>query len=602
MTPPDPGTAGGQREPEGLIGWFATNHVAANLLMFFIIGMGIWAVISVKKESMPEFRFDMIMVTVPYLGAAPEEVDEGVIVKIEEALEDIQGIKRVTSSAGDGMGSVRIEIHEGQDLGDITDEVKLAIDGISTFPRETERPIIAKQVMRKGAINLQVHGNLNEKAMKELTDTIRDEITALPEVSFAQVTGSRPFEISVEINEDTLKQYGLTLGEVAEVIRSWSLNLPGGSIRSEAGDIRLRTKGQAYTGEEFESIVLLTRPDGTRVKLGDVANVRDGFAEVESFSFFDGDRSFGINIMSSAEENELEISEVVQRYAAARQQTLPEGVNITTWMDSTYYLTGHLNMMLSNMVLGSVLVFLILGIFLHIKIASWVIVGLPVAFLGAVMMLPLAGITINMMSLFAFILVLGVVVDDAIIIAESAYSYTEEHGYNRANIVLGAQRVAVPATFGVLTTIMAFLPMLFISGPVAAFFASIAWVVMWALFFSLVESKLVLPSHLSIMKSSHGAKTGISDRVDRTLKTFIEKVYGPFLAKTIEYRYATLAFFIGLLILTDRPGARRSGAIRVFSGDGTALCDGDDRAGGRRAGIDDRRDRGTARQGSARGQ
>lgn len=537
--------------PKGLIGWFATNHVAANLLMFFVIGMGIWAAIVVKKETMPEFRFDVITVNVPYLGGAPEEVDESVVVKIEEAVKNIQGIKEVRSLATDGFGQVRIEVQEGYELGELTDEVKLAVDGISTFPAETERPIISKQIMRKGALNLQIYGSLNERAMKDLAEQIIDEVTALPGVSYAEIMGARPSEISVEISEETLRQYNLTLGQVAQAIRAWSLDLPGGSIRSEAGDIRLRTKGQAYTGAEFEQIVLVTRPDGTRVTLADIATVRDGFAEVESYSFFDGERSFGINVMSSGEqENELEIARVVKEYVAARQATLPEGVKLTHWADSTYYLTGHLNMMLGNMLLGAVLVFLILGLFLHVKIAAWVIVGLPVAFLGAFMMLPVVGVTVNMMSLFAFILVLGIVVDDAIIIAESAYSYTEEHGYNLPNIVLGAQRVAVPATFGVLTTIVAFLPLLFVTGPTSAFNAAIGWVVIFSLLFSLVESKLILPSHLSLMKSSHGSKSGIPDRVDRGLKRFIENVYSPFLTRLIEYRYATVGFFLGLLILT----------------------------------------------------
>lgn len=537
--------------PGGLIGWFATNHVAVNLLMFFIIGMGIWAAVMVKKESMPEFRFDVVTVTVPYLGAAPEEVDESVVVRIEEAIKNIQGIKEVRSTAADGYGQVRIELEEGFGLGALTDEVKLAVDAISTFPAETERPVIAKQIMRRGALNLQIYGSLNERAMKELAEQIRDEVTALPGISYAEIMGARPFEISVEVTEDTLRQYNLTLSDVAMAIRAWSLDLPGGTIRSPAGDIRLRTKGQAYTGAEFEEIVLVSHPDGTRITLADIATVRDEFAEVESYSFFDGERSFGINVMSSGDhENELEIARVVKRYVADRQVTLPEGVQLTHWADSTYYLTGHLNMMLGNMALGAVLVFVILGLFLHVKIASWVIVGLPVAFLGAFMMLPVVGVTINMMSLFAFILVLGIVVDDAIIIAESAHSYTEEHGYNLPNIVLGAQRVAVPATFGVLTTIMAFLPMLFVTGPTAAFNAAIGWVVIFCLLFSLVESKLILPSHLALMKSSRNARTGVADRVDRTLKRFIRNAYSPFLRKLIEYRYATLAFFIGLLILT----------------------------------------------------
>ncbi|MCZ6644158.1 MAG: efflux RND transporter permease subunit, partial [Gammaproteobacteria bacterium] len=539
-----------EQEARGLIGWFARNHVTANLIMFFIIGMGIYSLVIVKKEMMPAFQFDLITVSVPYLGAAPLEVEEGVVIKLEEAIKSIQGIRQINSVSAEGSGRVMIEVEDGYDVGELTDEIKLAVDGISTFPAETERPIYSKQLFRNGVINVQIHGDLDERSMKELAEEIRREITALPEVSFAQVTGSRPFEISIEISENTLRQYSMTLNQVAQIIRLWSIDLPGGSIRSEAGNIRLRTKGQAYTGEDFEEILLLTRPDGTAVTLGDVAVIRDGFAEVESYSFFDGERSFGIEVMSNREESEIEIAEAVTRYVEERQQLLPDGVKLTAWRDGTFYLQGHLNMMLGNMGMGALLVFVILGIFLHVKIAAWVIIGLPVAFLGAFMMLPVVGVTVNIMSLFAFILVLGIVVDDAIIIAESAYTYTEDHGYTMANIVAGAQRVAVPATFGVLTTIMAFLPMLFQTGPVSEFNKAIAYVVIFCLLFSLVESKLILPSHLAIMKSSHGAKSGLADKVDRGLKHFVSKIYAPFLVKAIEFRYATLAFFVSLLILT----------------------------------------------------
>ena len=551
-----------ENEMRGLIGWFATNHVAANLLMFLIIGGGIWGLIVVKKESFPEFNFGQLTVSVPYLGAAPQEVEEGVVVKIEEAIESIQGIRRVDSIAFEGMGQVMIEVEESHDVAEVTDEVKLAVDGISTFPAETERPVISKYTHRRGVLNLQIHGDLDETSLKQLTERIREEVTALPEVSYAEVMGSRPFEISIEISEHTLRQYGLTLDQVARAVRGWSIDLPGGAIRSEAGDIRLRAKGQAYTGTEFERIVLLTRPDGTRVTLGDIATIHDGFAEVESFAFFNGEPSFGINVMSTKEENEIEISEAVRRFVDERQATLPEGVGLTAWADGSFYLKGRLNMMLENMAMGAVLVFVILGLFLHMKIAAWVIIGLPVAFLGAFMMLPVpfVDVSINIMSLFAFILVLGIVVDDAIIIAESVYTYTEERGYTPANIVAGARRVAVPATFGVLTTIMAFLPMLLVTGPMSTINGAIGWVVVFCLLFSLVESKLILPSHLAVMKSSHGPKAGFADRVDRGLKWFIENVYAPVLERAIEFRYATLAFFVGLLILAG--GLVASGLVR----------------------------------------
>ncbi len=270
----------------GLIGWFATNHVAANLMVVFILGAGLYAMALVKKESFPNIEFDRVQVTVPYPGAGPEEVEEGIVIKIEEAVDGIEGIKEVTGMAFEGRGQVSIEVKQGYDVAEVTNEVKLVVDGINTFPVDAERPIISKLKITKGALNVQVSGGLDEATMKSLAEDVRDEITALPEVSSAQVWGGRPFEISVEIPELTLREYGLTLAQVANVIRHWSIDLPGGSIRTESGDIRLRASGQAYSGYEFERIVLITNPDGTRVRLGDIATVKDAFAETESFAFF----------------------------------------------------------------------------------------------------------------------------------------------------------------------------------------------------------------------------------------------------------------------------------------------------------------------------
>ena len=533
----------------GLIGWFASNHVAANLLMIFIVLAGIYAVIEVKKESFPNFNFDLVNVTVPYPGAGPEEVEEGIVIKIEEAIQGIEGIREISGFASEGSGRVSIEVKNGFDIAEVTNEVKLAVDGINSFPLEAERPIIAKQTFARGALNVQIYGDLDEASMKSLTEDIRDEIVALPEVSTAELWGSRAFEISVEIPELTLRQYGLTLAEVANIIRRWSIDLPGGSIRTDSGNIRLRTTGQAYRGAEFEQIILLTKPDGTRLRLGDIADIRDGFVEVESYAYFDGKPSLGINVMSTENENELEISRAVHEFVERRQQTLPPEVKISAWGDSTYYLQGRLDMLLSNLAMGFALVFIILGLFLHIKLAAWVVVGLPVAFLGAFMLMPVVGITINIMSLFAFIVVLGIVVDDAIIVAEAAYTETEAKGYSLPNIVTGVQRVAMPATFGVLTTIMAFVPQLFVTGPAQDINAAMGWVVIGCLAFSLVESKLILPSHLAIMKSSHSEKEGITDWVDKKLKAFIADIYQPLLARAIEYRYATVALFVSSIIL-----------------------------------------------------
>jgi multidrug efflux pump subunit AcrB len=546
-------------EIKGLIGWFAQNHVAANLMMVVVICLGLYAIMTVKKESFPPFEFDRITVSVPYPGAGPEEVEEGIVVKIEEALNSVEGIRKITSRSQEGMGRVDVDVEESYELSDITDEVKLAVDSISTFPGEAERPIISKLNRTKGALMVSISGDLNEVAMKSLAEDVRDEIIALPEVTYAEVNGGRAFEISIEVDELTLREYGLTLAQVANSIRSWSVDIPGGSIRTQGGDIRLRAKGQAYREDEFARIVLLTNPDGTIVTLGDIATVKDGFVEFEFLSLFNGRPSISVNVLSTENESELKISEAVKKYVAERNQSLPGGVKLAIWGDTTFILQGQLEILIENMVLGAILVFLILGLFLQIRFALWVLLGLPFAFLGAFMCLPLVGITINMMSLFAFILVLGIVVDDAIIIAESAYAETEVHGYSTASIVRGAQRIALPATFGVLTTVMAFAPNLFSTGPTAGAVHSMSWVVVFCLLFSLIESKLILPSHLSLMRSR--GERGVTTRwADQKLKAFVQNRYKPFLNKAIEYRYATIAFFIGLLILTG--GLFSSGMVR----------------------------------------
>lgn len=551
MTPADP-----RAQPRGLIAWFAHNHVAANLLMLLILLVGGFSAFVIEKQTFPNFEIDSIRISVPYLGAAPLEVEEGVLLKIEEALESIEGIDQITATASEGNGDVRVNVATGYDVSDLMDEVKLAVDGISSFPGETERPIIQRVRFGGGGIRVQVYGDLGETQLKQFADQVRSELLGLPEVSSAELQGARDFEVSVEISEAALRQYNLTLDSVARAINRWSLDLPGGSIRSAAGTVRLRTNGQAYTADEFERIVLLTTDDGVSVRVGDIGVVRDGFVEVESYAFFNGKPSFGIQVAAVGDQNELEVTQAVRDYVAERKATLPSGVAIEHWADSSYYLQGRMSMMLKNMALGALLVFVILGVFLHLKMAAWVIVGLPVAFLGAMMLMstPAVGVSLNVISLFAFILVLGIVVDDAIIVAESAFAETERYGYTPENVVRGAQKVAVPATFGVLTTIMAFLPLLFTTGPAAAFTDAIAWVVVLCLVFALIESKLILPSHLALMRSTHtqrvSSKRDITGYVDRKLKGFVEGVYRPFLQRAIERRYVTMACFLALLILT----------------------------------------------------
>ena len=542
---------------KGIIAWFARNSVAANLLMAFLILGGLFSsYFLVNKEIFPSYELNYLQISVAYPGAAPQEIEEGINIKIEESIQDISGIKKVTSVASDGFGNVTIEVEDNYDPQDILDEAKLAIDAISTFPDNIEKPNIFRIKPENNVIWVSVYGDLTLHEMKELAKSIREDITSLPAVTRAKVTGVRDYEISIELSEDKLREYGLNFAQVAQAVQNSSIDLPGGSIRAQDGDILLRTKGQAYTGEDFEKIVVSTRPDGSRIMLPQVATIKDGFEERLEYTRFNGKPAAIIEVSSIDDQNALDISAQVKAYIEERRMTLPAGAQLDTWGDLTHYLKGRLNMMLSNMFYGALLVFLILAIFLELKLAFWVMMGLPVCFLGAVLLMPVEpfSLSINLLTLFAFILVLGIVVDDAIVIGESAYTEIEKHGHSLENVVRGANKVAMPATIGVLTTIVAFLPMLMVSGPQGIIWKSIGMIVILCLMFSLVESKLILPAHLAHMKPkkprSQLGKIGLlKANFNDKIQYFIHHKYRDFLDRCIKQRYNVVAIFIGVLIL-----------------------------------------------------
>ena len=540
-------------EQRGLIAWFARNPVAANLLMLLIICAGLFSLYAIRKEAVPPIEPRMIEIGVAYPGAAPEEVEDGVIARIEEALENIDGIDEVRAWAFEGYGDVNVMLRTDTDISRAMDEVKIAIDSISTFPEEIERPQVRREVFRAQVMMIQFWGDVDEATLKRLADEARDDLARVPGVAAVNLLGARDFEIAIEVREETLRRYGLTLSAVAAAIRASSLDLPGGAIRTESGDVRLRTKGQAYTAADFERIVLRTNPDGTRLTVGDVANVRDGFAETWFYSFFDGRRSIGLDVSTSRKGSEIAVGERLREWVAQRQQELPDGVYVDYWGDASYYLGERLGMMLENLALGSLLVFALLGLFLRPQVALWVIVGIPVAFLGALALMPAFDLSINLFSLFALVLVLGIVVDDAIVIGESAYAEMEESGSGRDAVVRGAQRVAVPATFGVLTTIAAFAPMTLITGAPERIAASVGWVVILTLVFSLVESKLILPAHLSHVrarKRGTGWLARAQDACSSGLTRFVQIHYRPFLETCVAHRWTTLSVFVGLLAIS----------------------------------------------------
>ncbi len=543
--------------PKGILAWFAHNTVAANLLMWVILIGGLFSTLLINKEVFPSFNLNILNISVAYPGAAPQEIEEGINIKIEEAIQDVNGIKKVTSVAGEGVGTVKIEVEDDYDVETVLNDAKLRLDAISTFPANIEKPQIYKLEPENYVIWVSVYGDMSLHEMKELAKSIRDDVVQLPAVTRATVSGVRDYEIGIEVSEDKLREYGLTFSQVASAVQNSSIDLPGGAIRAEDGDILLRTKGQAYTGDDFANIVVSTRSDGSRVMLPQVATIKDDFEERLEYTRFNGKPAAIIEVTSVSDQNALDIAEQVKVYVEKRRASLPANAKLDTWGDMTHYLKGRLNMMMSNMFYGALLVFVILALFLDLKLAFWVMMGLPVCFLGTMLIMPLEpfSMTINMLTLFAFILVLGIVVDDAIVIGESAYTEVERHGHSINNVIRGANKVAMPATFGVLTTIAAFIPMLMVSGPMGIIWKSIGMVVIMSLAFSLVESKFILPAHLAHMKfKKPGEPTGffghLKAKFNDKVQHFIHHGYRHFLERCIVHRYNIVAGFIGVLILS----------------------------------------------------
>ena len=543
----------------GLIDWFARNGVVANLLMVLIVMAGLLTIPDLKKEVFPEFSVNVVSVSVSYRGAAPEEVEEAVCIRVEEALQGLEGIERIRSSANEGMGTVRIEIEPGYDTRALLDDIKARVDAIDTFPEETEKPVIEEAAIRNQVINLSISGDADELTLKRLGEQVRDELLLLPELSQVELKNSRLYEISIEVSEDDLRRHGLTFDQVARAVRRTSLDLPGGSVKAESGEILLRTKGQAYRGEEYEKLTLFTRPDGSRLQLGDVARVVDGFEDSDKFAWLNGKPAVMVQSYRVGDESALEVSRAVKEYAAEAQSRMPEGIVLTPWADAAQILESRMNLLIKNGLTGLVLVFVVLTLFLRLRLALWVTIGIPISFLGTIALMPVFDVSINMVSLFSFIMVLGIVVDDAIVVGESVYSRQQATGRGLSAAIEGTQRVTVPVVFGVLTTAMAFTPMLFVAGDSGPIWQVIPLIVIPTLMFSLIESKLVLPYHLSHYRPRREGQSksflarvwdGFFGFFGKALDRFIHRVYRPMFLIVLEWRYLTLAVAVMTLLLT----------------------------------------------------
>jgi len=531
-----------------VVAWFAGNHVAANLLMLFILVAGVLTAMSIKLEVFPETELDKIRITVAYPGASPAEVEEGVVRRIEENLAGLEGIKRIDSVAREGAAAITIEVMKGGDLQKLLDDAKAEVDRITTLPAEAEDPVVREVTRRSQVLSIAIYGDVSEATLKHIAQTARDELTSREGVTLAELAAARGNEIHIDISETTLRKYNLSLGKVAQIVAASSLDLPAGSVDAEGGEVLIRTKGRRYYADEYRDIPVISRPDGAHITLGQIARISEGFADVDLYSGFQGYPAIIINVYRIADQNALDVAAAAKQYVKELAPTLPPGVNVQYYRDRSSILKSRIELLTRNMVLGLVLVSLLLGLFLNRRLAFWVTLGIPISFAFGLLLLPYYDVSLNMTSLFAFIMVLGIVVDDAIIVGENVFRHQEEGSAPLTAAIEGTLEVGRPVIFAVLTTIVAFWPLLTIGGTTGKFMRSIPLVVILVLVGSLVESLLVLPAHLARSKAAQKAALR-PKRMNRWLRQVIDGPYHRLVESCLHWRYLTLAAGVGLLLL-----------------------------------------------------
>ena len=552
---------------KNIIRWFILNTVAANLLMVFIIIAGIFTLSRLRMEVFPDITIPIINVSVVYPGASPEDIEESICVKVEEQVQGINGLKRITSSSNEGYGSINIEVENGYDIDEVKDEVKAQVDAITSFPDDAEKATIKSFDGQPEVITIAVHGYVDEISLLNIAEKVRDEVSELPNITQTRL-GKKPREISIEVSEKTLQKYGISFDYIANKIRTSSMDVPGGAIETYDGEILIRSKGQAYTGDEFGIIPVLSLPDGSNVLLRDIAEIDDGFQDVEYDIKFNREPALLIRVYRTGEQNALDIAEEVHKYIKKKNPLMPPGISLTTMKDESVILKGRIELLTENAYLGLTLVLIVLALFLKPKLAAWVSLGIPISFMGGFWLLPLFDVSINMISLFTFILVLGIVVDDAIVVGENIHIHLKR-GLSGVDAALeGAYQVAKPVIFAVLTTMVTFSPMILVEGATGKIWKIIPVVTIVVLMFSLIESLTILPAHLAHMKLDENKKENkflawwskIQLSIHNRLQSFIKNRYIPFLELALRNRANTVAISISIFILTV--GLVASGFIR----------------------------------------
>ncbi len=541
------------------ITWFVKNPVATNLMMWLFLASGFISYLNLNQEEFPDIDTGFVQVSVAYLGATPAESESAICLRIEEALEGAEDIERLISTAREGGCDATLELTRGADLNRVLNDVKGKVDAITTFPVETERPIVRALSPTSNVMTLALASETDDYSLKLIAEEVRYDILDLPGISTVNIEYLRPLEISIEVPEYALRQYGLTLEEISRAISRASLDMPGGTIRSRSGEILVRTKGQAYDGYEYQNLVIRSFPDGTQLRLGDIATVKDGFEEGYLDARLNGTNAAIIDVLRVGDEDIVRSAQQIRRWMESAELDLPEGMALRVVTDSASATQERISTVAQNAYTGLILVLIVLGLFLRFKLAVWVAAGIPIAIFGALALFPSIGLTISSLTVMGFILVLGIIVDDAIVVGERIHAF-ERKGLDKEQAAIeGTCEVSVPVIFGVLTTIAAFLPILLLGGPMGAFFNTIGAVVVFCLIASLVESQLVLPGHIAHRKTEGYFLEGsalvvrwqrFQNRIAESMENFAEHGYQRALKKVLKYRYAAWAAATGVMFIT----------------------------------------------------
>ena len=536
------------------IDWMARHPVTANLIMLvFLLGGALIIFTQVKQEVEPNFEVDMVSISVPYPGAAPAEIEQGILLAIEEAVRGLDGIKEIRATANEGSGSVMVELLNKADINKATSDIKNAIDRISSFPPDAERPVVKTYTTGREVVGLILYGEDDHKVLHHLAESVRDDLLKEPMISKVLLRGIRPMEIKIEIPQEKLRNYGFTLEALASMIARSAVELPGGGIKTGSGEVLIRTTERRERGAEFANLPIISSKDGSRIRLGDIAEIVDGFEDVDIAGFYNGQPSVWIRVFRVGDETPLEVAEAVKAYLEQLEKELPPSVKAAVFFDTSEMFHDRIDLLKRNAIIGLLLVLLILGLFLEIRLAFWVTMGIPISFLGSFIFLPAADVSINMYSLFAFIVTLGMVVDDAIIIGENIYVHRQRGVSPIEAAIKGASEVATPVIFSILTTVVAFSPLLFIPGIWGKYFRIMPLVIITVLLISLFESLFILPAHLAHLKKA--GKKGLFGKlhqsqqvVSRFVEHFSENIYGPAVKFAVRHEWVTWATAVAILI------------------------------------------------------